>query len=128
MQQTRNIIVTGSSRGIGRAIAAKLAEKGDRVLINYLHNQAAAEESADQVRAKGSEVILFQGDVRQEADLKRMAKIFERVDILVHNAAIGALKPYNKLRRNHWDLTLESSLRPFWLLLRCRFGSFSYHL
>ena len=116
MQQTRNIIVTGSSRGIGRAIATKLAEEGDRVLINYLHNHAAAEESATQVREKGAEVILFQGDVRQEADLKRMAKIFDRVDILVHNAAIGVMKDFRKIRTGQWDLTIESSLRPFWLL------------
>ena len=116
MQQTRNIIVTGSSRGIGRAIATKLAEKGDRVLINYLHNQVAAEESALRVREKGAEAILFQGDVRQETDLKQLAKIFDRVDILVHNAAIGVMKDFRKIRTGQWDLTIESSLRPFWLL------------
>ncbi len=116
MQQTRNIIVTGSSRGIGRAIATKLTQPGDRVLINYLHNQEAAEISAEAVRQQGGEPILFQGDVRQEADLKRMAKMFDSVDILVHNAAIGVMKNFRKIRTGQWDLTIESSLRPFWLL------------
>lgn len=116
MKQTRNIIVTGSSRGIGRAIASKLTQDGDQVLINYLHNQQAAEESAEQVRLQGGTPILFQGDVRQESDLKRMAKTFDRVDILVHNAAIGVMKDFRKIRTGQWDLTLESSLRPFWLL------------
>ncbi len=50
MKLTFTIIVTGSSRGIGRAIASKLTQDGDRVLINYLHNQPAAEASAEQVR------------------------------------------------------------------------------
>lgn len=116
MKQTRNIIVTGSSRGIGRAIAVKLTEPGDRVLINYLHNQEAAAESARLVQEKGGEPIVVQGDVRQESDLKRMAKTFERVDILVHNAAIGVMKDFRKIRSGQWDLTIESSLRPFWLL------------
>ncbi len=116
MQQTRNIIVTGSSRGIGRAIATKLTQSGDRVLINYLHNKQAAEASAAAVREKGGHPILFQGDVRQEADLKKMAKVFDAVDILVHNAAIGVMKDFRKIRTGQWDLTIESSLRPFWLL------------
>lgn len=113
-----NVLVTGSSRGIGRAIALQLARPGGTVLINYLQNQDKAEAVAEEVRAKGAEAVVVQGNVRSESDLKRMAKVLDRVDVLVHNAAIGALKPMEKLRTAHWDLTLESSLRPFWLLTK----------
>ena len=114
----KNVIITGSSRGIGRAIAEKLAMPGDRVVVNYLRNEEAAEETGDLLRAKGAEPILVQANVRSEDDLKRLASVFDSVDVLVHNAAIGALKPSSKMRRNQWDLTIESSLRPFWLLTK----------
>ena len=66
------------------------------------------------IRERGAETLVMQANVRSESDLKRLATAMESVDILVHNAAVGALKPYDKLRTSHWDLTLESSLRPFW--------------
>jgi enoyl-[acyl-carrier protein] reductase III len=115
---SKNLLITGASRGIGRAIALHLAQPGDRVVVNYLQNSAAAEESADLLQAKGAEPIVVHADVRSEAGLKLLAEALPTVDVLVHNAAIGALKPYDKLRTSHWDLTLESSLRPFWLLTK----------
>ena len=111
-----NILITGGSRGIGRAIALRLAAPGNRILVNYLQNEEAAEATAAQIRAQGAEALVVQANVRSEADLKRLAEALDSVDVLVHNAAVGALKPYEKLRTSHWDLTLESSLRPFWLL------------
>lgn len=113
-----NIIVTGSSRGIGRAIAIRLARPGAKIVINYLQNEVAAEQTAAAVRAKGAEPIIVQGNVRADADLKRIAGALESVDVLVHNAAVGALKPFDKMRSAHWDLTLESSLKPFWHLTK----------
>jgi len=118
-----NVLVTGASRGIGAAVARELAAPGVHVAVNYLQNEAAAAEVAAQVRARGAEATLVQGDVRSEGDLARLAEVFESVDVLVHNAAIGVLKPFRKIRTSQWDLTLESSARPFWLLTRlCRFA------
>ncbi len=113
-----NVIVTGGSRGIGRAIATRLAREGGRVVINYLQNEEAAEETASLVRAAGAEPIIMQGNVRADADLKRIAGCLDSVDVLVHNAALGALKRHEELRSAHWDLTLESSLKPFWHLTK----------
>lgn len=113
-----NILVTGGSRGIGRAICLELAAPGRRILVNYLRNEEAAEHTATMVRERGAEALVVQGNVRSEDDLKVLANAFDSVDVLVHNAAVGALRPYDKIRSNHWDLTLESSLRPFWLLTK----------
>ncbi|MCP4807809.1 MAG: SDR family oxidoreductase [Proteobacteria bacterium] len=113
-----NVLVTGSSRGIGRAIAVRLARPGGTVVVNYLQNDAMAEETAEMVRAAGAEAVVVQGNVRDEKDLKRMAGTLDRYDALVHNAAIGVLKPWDTIRANQWDLTLESSVRPFWLLTK----------
>lgn len=113
-----NVIVTGASRGIGRAIAVRLARPGGRVVINYLRNEEEAARTAALVTAAGAEAIVVQADVRSEADLKRLARTLDTVDVLVHNAAMGALKPAAEMRTNQWDLTMEISLRPFWLLTK----------
>ncbi len=112
------VLVTGGSRGIGRAIALRLARPGGRVVINYLRNEEAAEATAAEVREKGAEAVVVQANVRAEKDLKALAAAAGPVDVLVHNAAVGAMKPFDKMRTAHWDLTLESSLRPFWMLTK----------
>jgi enoyl-[acyl-carrier protein] reductase III len=111
-----NVLVTGSSRGIGRAIAVRLAPYGGTVVINYLQNEHKAEETAELVRAAGGQAVVVQANVRDEKDLKRLAATLPSYDAIIHNAAIGVLKPWDKIRSNQWDLTLESSVRPMWLL------------
>ncbi len=114
-----NILITGASRGIGAAIATSFAAPGRTLAINYLQNEDAARSVAAEVEARGARAVLVQGNVRAEEDCKRLAAVFpEGVDVLVHNAAVGALKPYATIRTSQWDLTLESSLRPFWMLTK----------
>ncbi len=113
-----NILITGGSRGIGAAIARVVAGPGTRVVLNYLQNEAAAIAVAEEVKALGGEALVVQGDVRSEPDLKRLAELAGPLDALVHNAAVGVMKPFDKIRTSQWDLTLESSLRPFWLLTK----------
>ncbi len=114
-----NILITGASRGIGAAIARRFAAPGNCIAVNYMKSAEAAAEVARSCEEAGATAILVPGDVRSEDDLKRLGRVFpDGVDVLVHNAAIGALKPWDKIRTGQWDLTLESSLRPFWLLTR----------
>lgn len=66
-------LVTGSSRGIGRGIAIKLAEKGIRVAVNYLNNEAAANDTLAQIQKAGSDGIIIRADVSSPEDISRMA-------------------------------------------------------
>jgi len=111
-----NALITGSSRGIGRAIAIRLAPHGGQIVINYFMNEEAAEDTAKAVREAGGHPIVVQANVRDPKDCQRLAQTLDSYDVLVHNAAMGVLKPAEKIRVNQWDLTLESSARPFWML------------
>ncbi|MFQ6002099.1 MAG: SDR family NAD(P)-dependent oxidoreductase, partial [Anaerolineae bacterium] len=88
----RVALVTGGSRGIGRAIALKLASLGAKVAVNYRTNEAAAQEVIKEIASRGGEAIALQGDVRdadQAGDLvKKTLEAFGRLDILVNNAGI----------------------------------------
>jgi enoyl-[acyl-carrier protein] reductase III len=117
-----DVLVTGGSRGIGRAIAVRLARDGARVIVNWLKEEAAAAETCRLVREAGGEAWAVQGDVRSPETLQRLVDAASHhvggLDLLVHNAALGALKPMQQIRTAQWDLTLETSLRPFWLLTK----------
>ena len=97
----RIALVTGSATGLGRSIAAKLAERGADVIINYSRSAAEAEEAADLCRAAGSQVEIVQADVAEPEGCKALADAAQRrgrLDILVNNAGI------TRHARDHSDL------------------------
>ena len=118
----RAAIVTGGSRGIGRAIAVSLADCGARVAINYLANAAAADEAAALVRACGSECITVQADIRRVEDVRRLMdetlKAFGNIDILVNNAGITRDNLLLRMSESEWDEVLETDLRSAFLCTR----------
>ncbi len=128
----RVAIVTGSSRGIGRAVAVRLAERGARVAVNYAANASAAEAVAREIG--GGRCIVVQADVRKEADVRRLVEetleAFGRIDILVNNA--GTIKDELLLRMSEedWDEVMDLDLRAAFLctkaclrpMLRQRWG------
>lgn len=104
-------LVTGSSRGIGRAIAIKLAQAGADVAINYLRNKAKAEETAEAIQAEGSRALIVRANVAEEAEVTdifaAIQEHFGRLDILVSNAASGILKSALELNLRYWRWTMD---------------------
>lgn len=92
MSERRAAIVTGGGKGIGSAIALRLAEDGNNVVINYAGSREAAEKTAQQCRAAGAEAEVFRADVANEEECLQLADFcldtFGRIDILVNNAGI----------------------------------------
>jgi len=113
----RTALVTGGSRGIGRAIALELARAGARVGVNYLRNRSAAEETAAAICTLGSEPLLLRANVAADEHLDRLfdelRQAFGHLDLLVSNAATGVLKPATEITAKHFDWTLAGNARAF---------------
>jgi enoyl-[acyl-carrier protein] reductase III len=111
----RVALITGGSRGIGRAIALRLAENGADVVINYVRHRRDAEETAAAIEAKGMNCLAIKANVAQEDDVIRMfeeiRKQYDRLDILVSNAASGVLKPAMELTTRHWNWAMDINAR-----------------
>jgi enoyl-[acyl-carrier protein] reductase III len=113
-----NVFVTGGSRGIGRAIALRFARDGaQRIAIGYLRNDDAAEAAADELRAAGAEVTLVRGNVTSERVLEQVAELGP-LDVLVHNAATGVVRPALETEDKHWDWTVNANARALLSLTR----------
>ncbi len=107
-------IVTGGSRGIGRAIALSLAEAGAKVAVNYAENAKAAENVVKEIKNKGGEGISFQARVDDlksvEKMLKEVQKLYSRIDILVNNAGIIKDKFLMTMSEDEWKKVLGVNL------------------
>ena len=106
-----NVLVTGGSRGIGRAIALRFARDGaDRVAIGYLRNDTAAEATAEEIRAAGAEPVLVRGNITSTRVLDEVGALGP-LDVLVHNAASGVIRDALDTEEKHWDWTLGANAR-----------------
>lgn len=103
-------LVTGSSRGIGRQTAIRLAKEGYDLVINYARSRKAAEEVVSEIEALGRKALLIKaniGDVKKiKAMFAQIEEEFGRLDVLVNNAASGVLKPALELEESHYDWTM----------------------
>ena len=116
----RVALVTGASRGIGRAVAVGLAGAGANVAVNYREKQAAAEEVCAEIRRMGRAAVGVQADVSLATEADRLVSATERelgpVDILVNNAGIAQVKPFHELADADWDEILRVNLKSAFLV------------
>ena len=110
----RTALVTGASRGIGRAIALSLAQEGADVAVNYVSSEGAAKEVVERILAMGRKAMLAQADVADYPDTYRMAqevlKQFGHLDILINNAGINSDKTFVKMDHASWRKVLAINL------------------
>ena len=113
--QGKCALVTGGSRGIGRAVCLELARQGARVAVNYAGNAAAAEETVQVCAALGAEAFAIQADVADaaatEAMVKEVLSRFGRLDILVNNAGVTRDGLMPMMKEADWDAVLDTNLK-----------------
>jgi len=113
-----SVLVTGGSRGIGKAIALRFASLGaSRVAIGYMRGDAPAEETASELRALGAEPILVRGNVASTRVAEEVGALGP-LDVLVHAAATGVIRPALETDDKHWDWTLSANARALLSLTR----------
>ena len=108
-------LVTGSSRGVGRAVALGFAKEGAKVVINYTSNENAANEVVDAIQAMGSEAIAVKADVAKKKDVEGLVgtavDTFGKIDILVNNAGFTRPALMIKMTEDQWDQVVDIHLK-----------------
>ncbi|MBW3543068.1 MAG: SDR family oxidoreductase [Planctomycetes bacterium] len=118
----KTALVTGSSRGIGRACALKLAEAGADVIVNYVTSRAAAMDIAAEIDRLGRRVVVVKADVGEQDDVESMLDFVKqhvgRLDIVVSNAATGGFRPLLAASERHFHTTMNTNVLSLVYLVR----------
>ena len=113
--QNKTVLVTGSARGIGRAIALYFAQNGADVAVNFFRNRAPAEETAREIESLGRRALLVKADVGEIEGIEHLfaavEKEFGGLDIFIHNAASGYNRPVMEQKPKGWDWTMNINAR-----------------
>jgi len=111
----KTAIVTGSSRGIGRGIAERLARDGANVIINYLHNEQAAHDTVTAISSAGGNAVAIRADVAQPAEIARLfdetEEAFGPIDIVVANAGTAVIKAMGEFNEKDYDTVFDTNTK-----------------
>ncbi|MDB5148194.1 MAG: glucose 1-dehydrogenase [Mucilaginibacter sp.] len=112
--QGQSALVTGADSGIGKGVALALAQAGAKVLINYAHNQAAADQTVGEIKAAGGEAFAYQADVSHEGEVQSMfAELYKQygtIDILVNNAGLQKDSKFVDMTLDQWQTVININL------------------
>ena len=116
-------LITGGSRGIGKAIALKLANDGiNDIIINYVQDADSAKITADEICKLGARCITVQANLVYPQEIaqlfSRIRESYDHLDILVHSAAFGAFKPIHKIKPNQWNMSMDINAKAFLLCVQ----------
>lgn len=118
----KTAIVTGASRGVGRAVALRLAEAGADVVVNYLSNDGEAAETVRMCEEKGAAAVAVAADVSEFAGAQQIAKValerFGRIDLLVCNAGIWDGAPIEDMSEDLWNKVINTNLKSAWAMTK----------
>ncbi|HET9932634.1 MAG TPA: SDR family oxidoreductase [Polyangiaceae bacterium] len=115
-------LVTGGSRGLGKAMSLAFAREGAKVALTYRQNTAEAEQTLELLKSLGAEVLMFQGDVADSAHVQDTVKAvlaaWGKIDVLVNNAALTQVVPLAMLEEDEWDEVVSTTLKGAYLFSR----------
>ncbi|MCR8962383.1 3-oxoacyl-[acyl-carrier-protein] reductase [Brevibacillus halotolerans] len=115
MLEGKVALITGASRGIGRAIALKYAEAGANIIVNYSGNEAKAQETVAEIEKMGREAIMIRANVGNTEEAENMVKAalerFGKIDILVNNAGITRDNLLMRMKESEWDEVINVNLK-----------------
>jgi len=118
----RSAIVTGSSRGVGRSTALRLAEAGANVVVNYLSRHAEADDVVAECKAKGVDAIAVQADTSEFLQAQKLAKAavdrFRGIDLLVLNAGVWEGAPIDEMSEELWNKVINTNLKSAWAMTK----------
>lgn len=118
----KNALITGGARGIGRAIAIKLAEEGANVIVNYTSSSGLAEELVEHLQGKGVKAIAIKGDVSNSEAAEKLVEEaltqFGSVDILINNAGITRDNLLIRMKEEDWDRVMDVNLKGTFMMTK----------
>lgn len=110
----KTVLVTGASRGIGKAIALKLAKEGADVVINYIHNGEAARQVQEEISKIGQNAYLFRCNISNRSELEKMVdfaiKKMGKIDILINNAGVVRYNTITQMSQKDWNDVIDTNL------------------
>lgn len=111
----KTALVTGASRGIGKAIALALAREGCKVAVNYLKNEMEAQKVVQEIEDNGGEALAVKGDVSISSEAEGMINFcldkFKRIDILINNAGVTRDSLIMRMKEEDWDMVINANLK-----------------